>query len=147
MMQSTLANPNTPQPIFITRMYDETLTLLTDAHAYFSYAGATDRAQYGQVERLIYTAEMSRITLRLSSVMAWLLAQRAEHAGQITREEANEHFSLSHVDICLQQMAEMRHTLPSAMCDLLERSYNLFNRALRLEGMLTEEEMKPVTVH
>lgn len=122
--------------IFFSTMFDETMKLLLDSHEYFSVYGPHDQAEAAPVEKLLYTAEMSRITLRLSSVMAWLLARRAEFAGQISREEAIAQFRLAFNDICLKEMPEMNQVLPSYMCELMGRSLHLYRRASRLDDMI-----------
>lgn len=127
------------QPFFVTRMFDETMKLLIDAHNYFSILGPHDNNQSTPLEKLVYSAEMSRITLRLSSVMAWLLARRAEHAGNISRSEAVEQFRLGFSEICLQELPEMQQVLPRYMCELMERSYRLYERVARLDDMMATE--------
>lgn len=132
--------------VFLARMFDETMTMLLDAQDYFTHHAKHDLKNTSPVEKLVYTSEMSRVTLRLSSVMAWLLARRAESHGEITREEAATNFSLGFHDICLQDLPEMHHVLPKYMCELLSRSMELYQRAARLDGMMVEN-LEHATVH
>lgn len=136
------ANESNTQLIFMPGMFDETLQLLTDSHEYFSLYGPEDQARASDLEKMVYSAEMSRITLRLSSVMAWLMARRAEFNGQISREEAAAEFKLAFHDICLHNLPEMHHVLPAYMCGLMGRSLELYQRAARLDSMIGAE-----TVH
>ncbi len=126
------------QPFFVSRLYGETVELLHLAEDYFSEHGATDQEHASPVERMVYSAEMSRVTLRLSAVMTWLLARRAEHAGKISREEAAQRFRLAFHDACMRELPEMHHVLPVGMCDLLERSLELYQRTARLDEMIAE---------
>jgi len=137
-MRTHLTQQSTPM-VFLTAMFDETMRLLVDAQDYFSSYGPRDQANATPVERMVYSSEMSRITIRLSSVMAWLLSRRAECAGEITRQEAAERFRLAFGDVCLKEMPEMHHVLPEPVCSLLERSLELYRRAARLDDLLVEE--------
>lgn len=145
----TAATANSSQVVFLSLMFDETMQMLQDAHDYFSVYGPREQGNASPLERLVYSAEMSRITLRLSSVMAWLMGRRAEIAGQITREEALAQFRLSFNEICLKQLSEMHHVLPSYMCELLTRSFSLYRRAARLDDMLGGDDIEAAapTIH
>lgn len=132
--------------MFLSGMFDETVRLLLDAQNYFSVYGPDDQQKATPVEKLVYTSEMSRITLRLSSVMAWLLARRAEYSGEITREQAVNQFRLAFTDVCLQELPEMQYVLPQAMCDLLGKSLELYRRASRLDNLIASEA-PPATLH
>lgn len=141
-MQSTGSDTTaTTQFIFIGTMFDETMQLLVDAQNYFSHKGTLDQQKITGVERLVYSSEMSRITLRLSSVMAWLLSRRAEFAGEISREEAVQQFRLAFNDVCTQELPEMHHVLPKYMCTLMQRSLDLYRRALRLDTLISEDTL------
>ena len=86
------------QTRFFSRVFDETLTLLTAARDYFTYAYPAAERGLAPSERMRLSCESMRITARLSQVMAWLLAQRAAFAGEISREEAaSARFSLGAV--------------------------------------------------
>lgn len=130
-------------PIFVSRLFDETMRLLVDAQDYFEAYAGPDQHYATPVERLVYSAEMSRITLRLSSIMAWLMARRAEYAGEISREEAVSQFRLTFNEICLKELPEMHFVLPSYVCELLERSLDLYRRTARLDEMIAESTAKP----
>lgn len=137
------AAPGHTQLVFLASMFDETMRLLVDAQEYFTHHARADMQGTSPVEKMVYSSEMSRITLRLSAVMAWLLARRAEAHGEITREEAASDFSLGFEDICLKDLPEMHHVLPHYMCGLLTQSLELYRRAERLDGMIAEE----ATIH
>lgn len=124
--------------IFLAGMFDETMRLLMDAQDYFSNHGPDDQQNATPVEKLVYSSEMARITLRLSSVMAWLLARRAQAGGDMIVTEGDEHFRLAFGDVCLKELPELSHVLPEAMCTLLARSLELYRRAARLDGLTIE---------
>ncbi|MBV8940091.1 MAG: DUF1465 family protein [Alphaproteobacteria bacterium] len=144
----TSPQPAVPaQTLFVSRMFDETVQLLIESHEYLSTAGG-EVHYVTPVERLVYSAEVSRLTLRISSVMAWLLARKAEAAGQISRSDAVTQFRLGFREICLKELPAMHQVLPPPMCELLERSRDMYRRAMRLDRMiLPESETDCATVH
>jgi len=134
------SHPAPPETLmFFAGLYGDVVDLLLDAQDYFSAQGEAYQAKATPVERLVYSSEMSRVTLRLSSIMAWLMARRAEHAGQITPEEAATRFRLTYSDVCTKELPEMKHVLPKYMCMLIKRSLELYRRAERLDTMLAKQ--------
>ncbi len=119
--------------LFMPGVFNETMKLLTDAHEYFFLFGEDDQSRIETGLRPVYSCEMSRITLRLSSIMAWLMAQRAVIAGNITAPEAASRFGLDFRDICMVDNRMLHGLLPSYVCLLLDRSLELYERVLRLD--------------
>ena len=125
-----------PETRFFMRTYDETLGLLTAAREYFTYAYPAAERALPDAARMRVSCESMRITARLSQVMAWLLAQRAAFAGEISRvEAASEKFSLGAPDVCLLDTDETLPGLPERLRDLLARSRQLYIRVARLDEM------------
>lgn len=123
--------------LFLPGMYDETLQLLADSHAYFEHQGALQQRLMGERTRAMYVSEMSRITLRLSCVMAWLMARRAVLEGGDASPEADEQHPLECRDICMHQHIEAEAVLPGSMTDILVKTYELYVRAARLDDALS----------
>ena len=73
---------------FFGRTYDETMTLLVEARNYVIAGELRHLPVTRPTDRLILCCETMRLTARLTHVMAWLLAQKAVHAGEITLAEA-----------------------------------------------------------
>jgi len=120
--------------VLLPAIYNETLTLLASAHEYFSARAEPEQRAHDERERIMYASEMSRITVRLSSVMAWLMARKAVLAGKIGGEEARARYPLECRDVCLGQNIEAESLLPEEMTDLLDRSLELYLRVARLEA-------------
>ena len=79
---------------FFGRTYDEAMGLLLEARNYV-IADDMRRSDTTQpADRLILCCEAMRLTARLTHVMAWLLAQKAVHAGEITHAAVAEALSL-----------------------------------------------------
>ena len=84
--------------------------------------------------RLQISYESMRVTSRLTQVMAWLLAQKAVHAGEMSREQAaSDDFALSGGEICTDPSGPDNEALPEGLRSLLERSHRLYMRVARLD--------------
>ncbi|MBI3451876.1 MAG: DUF1465 family protein [Rhodospirillales bacterium] len=111
------------------------MALLVAARNYLAYARPADAAHLPAVERLRVNGEAMRVTARLSQIMAWLLAQKAVHAGEISREKAATEFSLPTDDVCLAETDVTIEGLPNRLRELLEASRRLYVRVLRLDEL------------
>lgn len=118
------------------KTYDETLALLVTARDYMSYAVPATRADLQPAARLQVSCEAMRVTARLSHVMAWLLAQKAVQAGEITSRAAAEAYRLSEDDVCLMEGPGEPPGLPDGLKDLLQKSRALYVRVTRLDQLV-----------
>ena len=85
------------------------------------------------------------MTARLIHVMAWLLAQRAVHAGEITLEESvSEKFSLGGRRICLEESQYRSCIEDQPLCALIDRSLRLYVRISRLDTMIKDRVAKTI---
>jgi regulator of CtrA degradation len=83
------------------------------------------------------------VTSRLTQTMAWLLAQKAVHAGELTiTEAASDDYALSGGEICLDPSGPDNGDLPHGLRSLLERSYHLYVRVARLDAMVRREAVR-----
>ncbi len=122
---------------FLNGTYDETMALLIEARNYISFHEAIDQRKLPPHARLQVSYECMRVTSRLTQVMAWLLAQKAVHAGELTLEQvAGEDYALSGGDICSDPSGPENEDLPSGLRGLLERSHKLYMRVERLDGLV-----------
>ncbi len=122
--------------IFYPGVFNETLGLLFEAHNYFQEHSADEQTQLPPSSRLLYASEMTRVTMRLTSIMAWLMVRKAVLAGRISEEEAMEQYRLEAKDECLLYDLDGLEQLPYFIGYLAERSYSLFERVSRLEAMM-----------
>ncbi len=136
-------NSNTPKEqisqniLFMPSVYNDAMTLLCEAQEYFSEFGAEDQKKLDISTKSIYACEMSRITLRLSCVMSWILAQRGVAAGQIAVEES-AHYGLEFQNICRVDNKVLHGVLPPYVCYLLDSTFELYERVLRLNSQLSQ---------
>ncbi len=122
-----------PNVLFMPTVFNETMQLLKDAHEYFQLFGDDDQSRIEADLKTLYSCEMSRITLRLSSIMAWLMVQRAVFTGKIEANEAATRYGLDFKDICLVDNRVLHGVLPSYVCFLLDRTLELYERVSRLD--------------
>jgi regulator of CtrA degradation len=124
------------QLLFLPGVFNETLSQLFDAHHYFQTRGIEDQQTVAQEWQMPYSNEMTRITMRLTSVMAWLMVRRAIHAGRIDSEKAAECYRLDGSEICLAHHDETLLHMPYYLKHLSERSLDLYERVYRLDRMV-----------
>ena len=122
---------------FFSKTYDEAFALLLAARNYVAFEEVSDRADLGAVDRLAMTCETTRMTARITHIMAWLLFQKAVHAGEIGRNPADRELCrLGGHRVCMGDDPHWYDTLPPRLQTLLERSRALYLRVARLDQML-----------
>lgn len=135
-LHTTSNSEQAPQVFFMPGLFNETMALLTQARDYFQAYGDEDQSRINEYLRAIYASEMSRITLRLSTIMAWTMAQRAVISGKISQAEAAAHYALGYQDVCRVDSSVLHEVLPHYVCQLLDRSHELYERVARLDERL-----------
>lgn len=128
---------------FFDKTYDEAFALLIEARNYVAYEEPGDRAALDIGQRLNLSLETMRLTTRVTEIMAWLLYQRAIHAGEISREAALEPgCRLGWPHICLEG-EDNPAGLPHRLGDLVARSRKLYLRVSRLDELMTRDTAPP----
>ncbi|MFD1623794.1 DUF1465 family protein [Azospirillum griseum] len=125
---------------FFNGPYDDTMALLVEARNYVAYHDASEHRKLSPQVRLQISYESMRVTSRLTQVMAWLLAQKAVHAGEISKAKGvSDDFALSGGEVCTDASGPENEELPAGLRSLLERSHRLYQRVERLERMVRDE--------
>ena len=125
---------------FFGKTYGEAMSLLVEARNYLAYLEPVDRAGLVPMQRLRLCCETMRLTARLTQIMAWLLAQRAVHEGEITQDEAlADPHALADLDVCMEEADLAGSELPDRLVRLLDRSRHLYVRVARLDGMARQQ--------
>src|SRR3546814_16965595 len=73
---------------FFDSTFEEALGLTREARDYLTHVEPRERERMMPNDRMLASCEAMRLPSRLTQVMAWLLVQKAVHAGEMTREEA-----------------------------------------------------------
>lgn len=122
-------------PAFVRKTYDETLGLMVEARNYLIHVPSGNLPHGDAIGGLRQSCEAMRVTARLTSVMAWLMMQRAAAAGEIAEDEAlGSETWLGENEVCLDSSAPQ--DLPTGLLSLLERSLLLYVRVARIEARL-----------
>lgn len=130
-----MTDPPAPTAFF-NKTWDETMALLLESRAYLM-DGMRKDCRYDPVAcGLRMSGEMTRVTARLTQIMAWLLIQRAVHAGEVTPEEAlREEHRLGGHAVCLDDSFEGHRRIPPTLNRLMKRSRRLYVRVARLDDL------------
>lgn len=125
----------TVAPIYFRGAYDEAFDLLVEARDYVENDVVAFKYANDPPDPLAMTQETLRLTTRLTQVMAWLMAQRAVHEGEIGEDEfVKDKYRLEGQHVCLKRaIDEMEGELPDGLNDLMARSYELYRRIMRLD--------------
>ena len=120
--------------------YTETLGLLTKSETFLRNYSEQRAQQEDQVRDLRVNCEMTRVTARLTQVMAWLLAQKASLAGEISASEAASEKYLIRADpFCLtNNINGQEANYPSPIRELLIDSLGLYKRILALSKQMNK---------
>ncbi len=120
--------------------FDEAMALTREARDYLAYQEKADLESLSPVGRMAASCESMRLTARMTQVVAWLLVQKAVHAGDLTREQAAEtKFRLAGQEICGDIEPLAAEPLPERLAELLARSHQMYQRVARLDAMLDSE--------
>jgi regulator of CtrA degradation len=124
---------------FFGRTYDEAFALLVEARDYIARTESIERDFVDVGGRARMAVETTRLTARLTHIMAWLLARKAVHAGEISPEEgARPPYTLDRNE-SLAGEGDMTDVLPPGLESLLDRSQRLYIRVSRLDEMLRRD--------
>ncbi len=122
--------------------FDEALALTRQARDYLAYQEKADLANLSPVGRMAASCESMRMTARMTQVVAWLLVQKAVHAGELTRDEAAQSkYRLAGHEICDDIEPLAVEPLPDRLNELLARSHQMYQRVARLDTLLDSEQV------
>ena len=125
--------------VFFKKTYDEAVELLVETRNYITYMDPSAGPDLPAIDRLQISAETMRVTARLAQVMAWMLAQKAAAAGEITPLEASgPTFSVPDDPTCLAETETGDSELPARLVELLSRSRRLYVRVRHLNGLVSD---------
>ncbi len=121
---------------FFDSTFEEALALTREARDYLTHGEPRERERMTPNDRMLASCEAMRLTSRLTQVMAWLLVQRAVHAGEMSREEAKApEFRLAGKSVCEETRLPVEGSLQPRLAELLDRSLSLYQRVARLDAL------------
>jgi regulator of CtrA degradation len=116
---------------YFANLHDEALALLIESGRYIENTRhqaqriTASGHQTNDEDRLSESMETTRLTSRLTHLMAWVMAQRAVSAGSISAELVWFEHDLENFD-----------HLPEQLRQLLQKSRDLYRRAARLDAQI-----------
>ncbi|MDP6709714.1 MAG: DUF1465 family protein [Alphaproteobacteria bacterium] len=140
MIENSSESATVAQPAFFASTYEEAFQLVLEARHYLGERSRPEVTALGVEATLAYSVESMRMTARLTQVMAWLMAMRAAHEGELSRDElSEERWRLGGHEVCLADATQGTEALPAGFRDLIERSERLFVRISRLDRLSAGE--------
>jgi hypothetical protein len=120
-------------PLPMTKVHEEAIALLLAARAHAERTLAMPQPN-DLVAAMKARVEALRVTARLQHIVAWTLAQKAAQAGEIGRDVAmGPAYALPRDGIEAEATPmEVLDLLPQDLADLCARSFELYERVLRL---------------
>ncbi len=125
---------------FFAKTYGDALDLAEQARAYMAGTVKAERTVLDGRATMHATAEMFRLSARITQMIAWMLVQRAVEQGEISADQAgSDEYRLGSRDTCLKRDRQTIDRLPPALEDLMTRSEQLYIRVARLDDMLARD--------
>ena len=119
-------------PKLVDSLYVEAMVLADEARSYFDRVAREERLSLEPVDRVGFSCESLKVTTRLMQVIAWLLAQRAVAAGELSRAEAGDEDR--RLGSAPESDEDLVERLPVAAIELIRASEELYGRVARLDG-------------
>jgi regulator of CtrA degradation len=116
------------------------MDLVCESHEYFQMHAVMDNSGMPMYAQSVMSAEMSRVTMRLTGIMAWLMARKSVLNGDLDPALAAQEYRLEGQEFCLSNNPSAERVLPEYMCDMLDRSLKLYARIHRLDQEVYDAE-------
>jgi regulator of CtrA degradation len=118
-------------------IFKDGMALVERTAAYLDGAGRKEAKALSPSLAVVYATESMRLTTRLLEIAAWLLVRRSLREGEISHEEAR----VKRRCIRLATIGRPSHVcgfseLPLHLCSLIEESFALNDRVVRLDRAL-----------
>jgi regulator of CtrA degradation len=118
-------------------IFKEGMALVERTAGYLDGAGRKEAKSLAAPLTLVYATESMRLTTRLLEIASWLLIRRALKDGEITTAEAMQKRQRVKLNP-LGRPSHVKHfaELPQGLRDLIEASFAMNDRILRLDRAL-----------
>lgn len=124
----------TPDKAFIEKFYQEAIMLLIESRSYLNGRAVHDMNSITPAYGLFISTEITRVTSRLTEIIAWLLAYKAmgnKAYQQIYKTEPKLSEDPSFTE---DSIIDSPYPMPQELHHLLEETRKLYLRLLRLEN-------------
>ena len=118
-------------------LFREGMALVESTASYLDGEGRQESRDLPAQASLAYATESMRLTTRLMQLASWLLIRRAVNDGEMTAEQASQE---KH-KVKLQAISKPNYSagyeeLPIKLKALVEESYKLYDRIIKLDRLL-----------
>lgn len=117
-------------PKLLDSLYVEAMVLADEARTYFDRDGREHRLTLDPLVRVAFCCESLKVTTRLMHIIAWLLAHRAQEAGDVDNGLAHPPQRLGNAP---GSDSDLVGRLPSGAAELIDASQDLYARVQRLD--------------
>jgi regulator of CtrA degradation len=129
------------------QIYKDGMALVERAAAYLDGAGRKEAKALSPALAVVYATESMRLTTRLLEVAAWLLLRRSVREGELNTDEAR----VKRRCIKLGTIGRPSHVtgfaeLPRTLRELIEQSFAINDRVIRLDKAFEATIAAPATV-
>lgn len=118
------------------RIFKDGMALVERTAAYLDGAGRQEAKALSASLNVVYATESMRLTTRLLELASWLLMRRALKLGEITAEEAHVKRRRIRLGVARPQHVKDYGGLPRAIRSLIEESFALQDRVVRIDRAL-----------
>lgn len=116
------------------------MALLVDARGLAAESVRKLDLRRGTTDDLRQLPRSFRITTRLGEIVAWIMARRAVHAGELSEIEArSEKYRLGSIETCLADDDAAYDLASPRLRRLSDRSLSLYRRVARLDSLIDED--------
>ena len=119
--------------VFLDKAYDDGFALLLEVRDFLRDQKAAIDASLSPNERVLLTQELTRMTRRLTDIMAWLLLCRAVAAGEISQQESLSHVATRLDDELLDEPIAAHRKLPLNVRSMIGRTRRLYGDVVKLK--------------
>src|SRR3989442_15961348 len=117
-------------------LFRDGMALVEQTAAYLDGPGRQESKKLGRNAALAYATESMRLTTRLMQLASWLLLHRAVKEGEMSLAQANKEKTKVKLSLGDRADADTTSLLPEQLCDLIDRSLGLLDRARRLDATI-----------
>lgn len=128
--------------VLMPSLFRETMEMIFESYELFELHDATAEKYIPSHIQALADSEMSRITMRLTGVMAWLMARKAIASGHADVASVVADYRLEGDEYCLKSNSLLEGLLPEYLVNLLDRSLALYQRVWRLDQQVQPAQLE-----
>ena len=117
-------------------LFRDGMALVEETATYLDGPGRQQSKTLERAAALAYATESMRLTTRLMQLASWLLLHRAVKEGEMSLAQAGKEKSKVKLATSDAHDSNNLELLPTALCDLIERTQKLYSKVRRLDATI-----------